>query len=195
MEKTGHVFLMGEGAEEFATEMAVDRVNAEYFFTQRRYDAWRRRVEEEKAAKEETPADGEGKFGTVGAVAMDRQGNLAAATSTGGMTNKRFGRVGDVPIIGAGTYAKNATCAVSATGFGEQFIRNTVAHDISAIMEYKGLGVEAAAREVIHGRLDPGDGGVIAVGANGDIALVFNSPGMFRGAADSTGRFDVKIWE
>ncbi len=119
----------------------------------------------------------------------------AAATSTGGMTDKRFGRVGDVPIIGAGTYANNKTAAISCTGYGEQFIRNNVAHDISAMMEYKGLSVQEAAEAVIQGKLDPGDGGAIAVAHDGSIAMVFNSKGMFRGAADSSGRFEVAIWE
>jgi beta-aspartyl-peptidase (threonine type) len=128
-------------------------------------------------------------------VALDRDGNLAAGTSTGGMTNKRFGRVGDVPVIGAGTYANNKTVAVSGTGWGEKFIKNTVAHDISALVEYKGLSVQEAADTVIHRKLDPGDGGVIAVGRDGSLALVYNSNGMFRGAADSTGRFEVAIWE
>jgi beta-aspartyl-peptidase (threonine type) len=111
------------------------------------------------------------------------------------MTNKRYGRVGDVPIFGAGTYANNKTAAISCTGWGEKLIKNNVSHDVSAIMEYKGLGVEAAAREVVEGKLDPGDGGLIAVSHSGEIALVFNSDGMFRGAADSAGRFEVAIWE
>jgi beta-aspartyl-peptidase (threonine type) len=133
--------------------------------------------------------------GTVGAVALDRAGNLAAATSTGGLTDKRFGRVGDTPIIGAGTYANNATCAISATGVGEEFIRHTVAHRISALIEYRGLSLREAEDEVVHRILEPGDGGVIGVGRDGSIALVFNTEGMFRGAADSTGRLEVAIWE
>jgi len=188
MTESRHIFFVGDGAEHFATEMGVERVEPEYFFTQRRFDQWRAKVEKERQGE----AD---KHGTVGAVARDREGNLAAATSTGGLTDKRFGRVGDVPVIGAGTYANNRTVAISCTGYGEQFIRNTVAHDVSAIIEYKGLSVEDAARAVIHHKLDPGDGGLIAVGSDGSIALVFNSEGMFRGAADSSGRFDVAIWE
>lgn len=184
--ETHHVFFVGEGAETFADEHDIERVEPEYFFVQRRYDQWQRALEK---AKEED------KHGTVGAVALDMDGNLAAATSTGGLTNKRFGRVGDVPIIGAGTYANNATAAISCTGFGEQFIRHNVAHDVSAIMEYRGLGVQEAAEAVIHGKLDKGDGGLIAVGHDGTIALVFNSEGMFRGAADSSGRSEVAIWE
>jgi beta-aspartyl-peptidase (threonine type) len=191
MTDSKHVFFTGDGAEQFATEVGVERVDPEYFFTQRRYDAWQKAL----AAEEEKQGAEAEKHGTVGAVARDRDGNLAAATSTGGLTDKRFGRVGDVPVIGAGTYANNATAAISCTGWGEKFIKNTVAHDVSARMEYKGIGVEEAAGEVIHGRLDEGDGGLIAVSSTGSIAMVFNSPGMFRGAADSSGRFEVGIWE
>lgn len=190
MTESPHVFFQGEGAETFATEMGVERVDPEYFYAERRHEQWQKALEKERESE-----SADDKYGTVGAVALDRAGNLAAATSTGGMTNKRYGRVGDVPIIGAGTYAKNSTAAISCTGFGEQFIRHTVAHDVSASMEYKGLGVEEAAKEVIHGKLNEGDGGLIAVGHDGSIALVFNSIGMFRGAADASGRFDVAIWE
>ena len=188
MTESRHVFFVREGAERFADEMGVEKVDPGYYFTQRRWDSL------QKALAEENEQEAE-KHGTVGCVVLDQAGNLAAGTSTGGMTNKRFGRVGDVPVIGAGTYANNRTVAVSCTGFGEQFIRNNVAHDVSALVEYKGLGVNEAAEAVIHGKLDPGDGGLIAVGAGGEIALVFNSGGMFRGAADSGGRFDVAIWE
>lgn len=188
MTESRHVFFVREGAERFADEMGVERVEPEYFFVQRRWDALQKVLAEEKEQAEE-------KYGTVGCVVLDRAGNLAAGTSTGGMTNKRFGRVGDVPVIGAGTYANNTTAAISCTGWGEKFIRNTVAHDVSALMEYKGLSVEEAARTVIHEKLEPNDGGLIAVAHTGEIALVFNSEGMFRGAADSEGRFDVAIWE
>lgn len=188
MEKSPHVFLVGEGAEHFATEMKVERVPNEYFTTPQRYAQWQEALAEE-AAKRKKDKD------TVGAVALDQHGNLAAATSTGGLTNKLWGRLGDVPVIGAGTYANNKTCAISATGIGEQFIRHTVAHDVSALVEYTGLSVQQAAEKVIHGKLQPGDGGLIAVGRDGSIALVFNSEGMYRGAADSAGRFEVKIWE
>jgi L-asparaginase / beta-aspartyl-peptidase len=160
----------------------VERVPNTYFDTPKRYEQW-------QAALKEKDKD------TVGAVALDVHGNLAAATSTGGLTNKRFGRLGDVPVIGAGTYANNRTCAVSATGYGEEFIKHTVAHDISALMEYGGLTLQQAADRVIHQKLKPGDGGVIGVARDGSIALVFNSEGMYRGAADSSGRFEVKIWE
>ncbi len=191
MERSPHVFLVGEGAEAFAAEMKVERVDPKYFFTQRRWDQLQAALKKEKeeAAAEEKPK------GTVGAVALDQHGNLAAATSTGGMTNKRFGRLGDVPVIGAGTYANNKTCAISGTGWGEKFIRNTVAHDISALMEYAGLTLQQAADRVIHQKLQPDDGGVIGVARDGSIALAFNSAGMYRGAADSNGRFEVRIWE
>lgn len=223
MEESPHVFMVGEGAEAFADGLGdrVVRVESSYFDTDHRYEALQRALEAEGAEgmKEEVPDSaidemggseegdrhvrtggavgllGDEKMGTVGAVARDRDGSLAAATSTGGLTNKRFGRVGDVPVIGAGTWADNATCAVSATGQGEQFIRNAVAVRISTLMAYGGMSLQEAAEEVIHRVLEPGDGGVIAVGADGAIALVFNSPGMFRGAADSAGRFDVAIWE
>ena len=190
MERSPHVFMVGDGAERFADEMKVERVPNEHFSTPRRRQQWEeeQRKQRQKAGKPEEDRD------TVGAVALDVHGNLAAATSTGGTTNKRFGRLGDVPVIGAGTYANNHTCAVSATGIGEQFIRHTVAHDVSAMMEYAGLPLQQAAERVI-GKLKPGDGGVIAVGRDGSIALVFNSEGMFRGAADSNGRFEVAIWE
>lgn len=184
LEHSPHVFLIGEGAEVFADELGLERVSQDYFHTERRRRQLDRILEREAEDRS-----------TVGAVALDRDGNLAAATSTGGLTDKRFGRVGDVPVIGAGTYANNRTCAVSGTGKGEQFIRHTVAGSISAAMEHGGLSLEQAAHRVIHERLDPGDGGVIAVGRDGSIALVFNSAGMFRGAADAGGRFEVGIWE
>lgn len=204
MEKSRHVFMMGEGAERFADEVEAERVEPEYFFVQKRYDQWQRALEKEKAgeggkggykdATASLSSMSEEKHGTVGAVALDRNGNLAAATSTGGMTNKRFGRVGDVPVIGAGTYANNATCAISGTGVGEQFIRHTVTGDISGRMEHGGASLAEAADAVIHGRLKPNDGGVIAVDKHGGIVMSFNSEGMFRGATDSNGRFEVAIW-
>jgi len=186
MEKSPHVFLVGDGAEAFATAMKVERVDNKHFDTPKRRAEWEEELKKEGERKDRD---------TVGAVALDRQGNLAAATSTGGLTNKRFGRLGDVPVIGAGTYANNRTCAVSATGLGEEFIKHTVAHDISALMEYGGLTLQQAADKVIHEKLKPGDGGVIGVAHDGSIALVFNSEGMYRGAADSAGRFEVRIWE
>jgi beta-aspartyl-peptidase (threonine type) len=192
MERTHHVLLAGPGAEKFADEMKVPREPNSYFDTPKRYQEWQKMLADERAKR---AAGGDEKHGTVGAVALDRHGDLAAATSTGGLTGKRFGRIGDSPIIGAGTYANDRTCAISATGTGEEFIRHGVAHDISARMEYGGLSLERAADRVIHGTLKPGDGGVIGVARDGSIALVFNSQGMFRGAADSNGRFEVKIWE
>jgi beta-aspartyl-peptidase (threonine type) len=185
-ERSPHVFLVGEGAETFAADMKVERVPNTYFDTPKRREQWQAALAKEKEAKPK---------GTVGAAALDQHGNLAAATSTGGMTNKRWGRLGDVPVIGAGTYANNKTCAISATGWGEKFIRNTVAHDISALMEYAGLTLQQAADRVIHQKLEKDDGGIIGVARDGSIALVFNSEGMYRGAADSNGRFEVKIWE
>ena len=186
MENSKHVLFAGDGAERFADVMDVARVDQKYFHTDRRYEQWRRAIEDKRVDPEQ---------GTGGAVALDRHGNLAAATSTGGLTNKTYGRVGDSPLVGAGTYADNATCAVSCTGTGEEFIRNYVAARVSAVMEYDGKTLQEAAEEVVHNVLKPGDGGVIAVGHNGDIAMVFNSRGMFRGAADSTGRFEVGIWD
>jgi beta-aspartyl-peptidase (threonine type) len=191
MERSPHVFLAGEGAEEFAAAMQVERVAPTWFDTPERYRQWQEALEKERATQ--PPAEKE--KGTVGAVALDLEGNLAAATSSGGMTNKRWGRIGDVPVIGAGTYASNSTCAVSCTGTGEEFIRHTVARDIAALIEYRGMSLQDAAEEVVYRKLRKGDGGIIAVGAGGSIALVFNSEGMFRGAADSGGRFEVHIWE
>jgi beta-aspartyl-peptidase (threonine type) len=190
MERTSHVFLAGAGAEEFATAMQVERVAPTWFDSPERYRQWQEALEKERSKQ----PGAEKEKGTVGAVALDLEGNLAAATSSGGMTNKRWGRIGDVPVIGAGTYA-NATCAVSCTGTGEEFIRHTVARDIAALIEYRGLSLQDAAGEVVHRKLRAGDGGIIAVDAGGAIALVFNSAGMFRGAADSGGRFEVRIWE
>ena len=185
MQRTPHVLLAGAGAERFADEMGVERVSQRYYYTQRRWEAL-----QEALARE--PAEPGG--GTVGVVALDREGRLAAGTSTGGLTNKLAGRVGDTPIIGAGTYA-DADCATSGTGVGEEFIRHGVARRICLIYEDLGLSIADAAAKVVHQQLEPGHGGVIAVTRDGEIALVFNTPGMYRGAADSTGRFEVAIWE
>jgi beta-aspartyl-peptidase (threonine type) len=194
MERTPHVLLAGEGAEEFALEQGMELVPGSYFYTERRW----KQLEEAQQAERTAAAPGEdiGYFGTVGAVARDRSGNLAAATSTGGMTNKRWGRVGDSPIIGAGTYADNATCAVSATGSGEYFIRAVVAHEICARVRLSGVTAASAAHEVIHGKLEDigGDGGVIVVDKEGALSLEFNTEGMFRGARDSGGRREVAIY-
>lgn len=187
MDKSPHVFFSGKGAEAFAATMGFEKVEPDYFFTPKRWESLQKVLAEEKAKAEV--------HGTVGAVALDRHGHLAAATSTGGMTNKQFGRVGDVPVIGAGTYADDGTAAISCTGHGEQFIRNTVASRVSAMMEYQGVSLNEAATAVIHDVLQPGDGGLIAVDHDGAIALVFSTAGMYRGAADSAGRFEVAIWE
>ena len=194
MERTPHVLLAGEGAEEFALEQGVKLVPGSYFYTERR---WKQLEEAQKAERTASvPANDIGYFGTVGAVAHDKDGNLAAATSTGGMTNKRWGRIGDSPIIGAGTYADNATCAVSATGSGEYFIRAVVAHEICARVRLSGVSAAEAARAVIHGKLQEigGDGGVIVVDKDGALSLEFNTEGMFRAARDSGGRREVAIY-
>lgn len=185
MESSPHVFMIGEGAERFADEQGFDRVANDYFTTERRVDSLEEVLAEREAA---------GTHGTVGVVARDRRGNLAAATSTGGMTAKRFGRVGDVPVIGAGTWADNATCAVSASGHGEEFIRHGAAQAISARMALAGMDLESAAREVIGEVLAPGDGGVIAVGADGSISVVFSTTGFYHATADATGRRGFAIW-
>lgn len=196
MTESRHVLLASSGAEAFADTVEVERVAPEYFDVPNRYEAWQRALAREaEHGRQDLKLDEDEKRGTVGAVARDRAGHLAAATSSGGLTNKRWGRVGDVPIIGAGTYANDQTCAVSGTGIGEQFIRHTVASNIAAYVGHGGKTIAEAARAVIHDTLEPGDGGVIVVGSGGDIALEFNTPGMFRGAADANGRFDVAIWK
>jgi beta-aspartyl-peptidase (threonine type) len=193
MERTPHVLLAGEGAEEFALDQGMPLVPGSYFFTERR---WKQLEEAQKAEQTAFADEDIGYFGTVGAVARDSKGNLAAATSTGGMTNKRWGRIGDSPIIGAGTYADNATCAVSATGSGEYFIRAVVAHEICARVRLSGVTAAQAARDVIQARLKQigGDGGVIVVDSKGALTLEFNTEGMFRGARDSGGRRETSIY-
>lgn len=203
MEKSPHVMLTGTGAEQFAATLGYETVANDYFITERRRAQWER-ARELEARRQDTifleekvrlDALDEDKFGTVGAVALDQAGNLAAATSTGGMTNKKFGRVGDSPIIGAGTYADNRTCAVSATGHGEYFIRAVVAHDIAARMAHRGESVTAAAAAAMAavGELG-GTGGVIALDAQGNVALPFNTPGMYRAWRKSTGETVVEIF-
>ncbi|MCU4177016.1 isoaspartyl peptidase/L-asparaginase family protein [Carboxylicivirga sp. N1Y90] len=184
MEQSPHVLLIGKGASKYSAENGIELVDSSYFYTDKRWHSLQRALQRA------------GKNGTVGCVAMDKNGDLAAATSTGGMNNKRYGRVGDVPIIGAGTYANNNTCAVSATGHGEYYIRYTVAHDISALMEYKGLSLKEAANAVVNGKLsnEAGNGGVIAVDKMGNISLEMNSTGMFRGWANSNGVEGVAIF-
>lgn len=184
MQHSPHVMMTGEGAESFAKSQGIELVDAAYFFTERRYNQLLKiqEVDSSKQGRSNLKNDYY-KFGTVGAVGLDKYGNIVAGTSTGGMTNKKFGRVGDAPIIGAGTYANNKTCGISATGHGEYFIRAVVAHDISAIMEYKDLGIQEAADLVIHEKLVDlgGEGGVIGLDAKGNIMMSFNSNGMFRG--------------
>lgn len=197
MEKTPHVLLAYDGAEAFAKEMGVTMEPQSYFDTQRRLEQLERaRGKASVLLKHAGPAVtfDEHKMGTVGCVVLDRYGNLAAGTSTGGLTNKMPGRIGDSPIVGAGTYANNATCALSGTGIGEKFIRYNVTYDISALMQYKGMSLQQAADEVINHKLQPGDGGVIGVSHDGSITMTFNTQGMFRGAATSNGLFEVKIW-
>lgn len=183
MERSPHVMLAGPGAEEFALEQGMVPVPNSYFATERR------RLELERMLRGELDTGRESLMGTVGAVARDANGNLAAATSTGGMTGKRWGRVGDSPIIGAGTYAANDCCAVSATGHGEYFIRAAVAHEIASLMRYQGMSVRQAADEVVMRQLTKlgGAGGVIAIGQDGEVAMPFNSEGMLRGAMNSRG--------
>ncbi len=192
MEDSPHVMLSGAGAEEFALERGFSLVANNYFITPTRKRQLERVLQGRTAPRNEL--DG---LGTVGAVARDAQGNLAAATSTGGMTNKRWGRIGDSPIIGAGTYANNDSCAVSATGHGEYFIRSVVAYDVCAMIKYRGLSLADAAREVVQGKLRErgGEGGIIAVDAQGQVVMEFNSPGMFRGMRDSSGRRQIAIYE
>jgi L-asparaginase / beta-aspartyl-peptidase len=186
MEKSEHVMLSREGAEEFAKEQGLEIVKPEYFRTKHRWEAYQRALEAQKNDKDASLPH-EFKFGTVGAIALDAEGNLAAGTSTGGMMMKRYGRIGDAPIIGAGTFADNRSCAVSSTGWGEFFIRLTIAREICAQVEYAGKTVEEAANDVIHHRLQDagGDGGVIVLGPDGSYALTFNSKGMFRGVKNA----------
>jgi len=188
MEKSSHVLLTGRGAEEFAVENGFEKVDSKWFFTQERWNTLQKTLSEEKAkgktgALEQTNPDY--KYGTVGCVALDQQGNLAAGTSTGGMTNKRWNRLGDAPIIGAGTYASNDACAVSCTGHGEYFIRYSVAHDVWARMIYGGATLAEATDAIIYKKLveKGGEGGLIAVDKDGNIAQPFNSEGMYRGWA------------
>ncbi len=191
MEKSRHVLLVGGGAEEFALEEGFGLVPNLYFRTPERLSQLEHEQRGEHVSDLVPPT-----HGTVGAVARDRDGNLAAATSTGGLTNKRPGRVGDSPIIGAGTYAKNGVCAVSATGHGEYFIRAVAAHHVCAAVEYRGLTLELAVRELLHDILRSlgGDGGLIGVDRDGHIVMDFSSEGMYRGARDSAGRSEIAIY-
>jgi len=196
MEKSGHVFLSGNGAIQFAKKMGCEFREPDYFYDDLRHEQWLE-LKDTDGFQLDHSKKKEEKFGTVGAVAMDLNGNLAAATSTGGMTNKQFGRVGDSSIIGAGNYANNATCAVSCTGSGEFFIRAVVAYDVSCLMEYKGLSLVDACKEVIQHRLPKigGDGGLIAVDNQGNCVLEFNTAGMYRGQRNSNGLNQVAIYK
>ncbi len=203
MEQSPHVMMVGEGAEAFGKQHGIEIVPQEYFYTERRWKQLQQMLEKEKSdsVREKKmnvlPIEtDEKKFGTVGCVALDMKGNLSSGTSSGGMTNKRFGRVGDVPIIGAGTYANNRSCAVSATGEGEYFIRSVVAHDIAALMEYQHLSIQKAAEVVIDkvGQLG-GTGGVICIDKYGNIAMPFNTEGMYRAYVDKSGNPVVLIYK
>lgn len=182
MEKSPHVLFAGDGAEQFGKKMNVEFVDNSYFHTPEQFKRWEER-------------NSGNKKGTVGCVVLDRSGNLAAGTSTGGMSGKMPGRVGDSPLINAGNYANNKTCAVSATGWGELFIKNTVAYNISALMEYKNMSLKEASRMMIFERLPKESGGIIAVDKNGNYTADYNTISMLRGIADSEGKFEVKIWE
>ncbi|OUR91563.1 beta-aspartyl-peptidase [Flavobacteriales bacterium 34_180_T64] len=196
MDKSYHVFLAGDGAMEFAKSNGYEIKNPEYFYDEVRYQQWQD-IKESDNFQLDHSVKKDGKFGTVGAVACDQNGNIAAATSTGGMTNKKWGRVGDSPMIGAGNYANNKTCAVSCTGSGEFFIRGVVAYDVSCLMEHKGLSLEVASQEVIQKRIleIKGDGGLIAVDVKGIISMPFNTEGMYRASKSSTGEEDISIYK
>lgn len=196
MDKSDHVFLAGDGAMQFAAMQDYDVKDAAYFYDEVRYQQWQN-IKDSDTFELDHSVKKDGKFGTVGAVALDMHGNIAAATSTGGMTNKKWGRVGDSPMIGAGTYANNKTCAISCTGSGEFFIRGVVAYDVSCLMEYKGLSLHEATTEVIQNRILKigGDGGLIAVDAHGNISMPFNTEGMYRGFKKSTGETEISIYK
>jgi len=206
MDKSEHVMLSAKGAEQFAKEQGLEIVDPSYFYTERRFQSLQRIIDKEKTQLDHDddkkvafmdPYIKDSKFGTVGCAALDKYGNLAAGTSTGGMTNKRYNRIGDAPIIGSGTYANNATCAVSSTGWGEFFIRAQVAHDISAMMEYKGVTLQEAASEVIQKKVPAlgGDGGIVAIDKDGNVAMEFNTAGMYRAHMNAKGDLDIKIYK
>lgn len=200
MEQTEHVYLSGVGALQFAKKINAELETDDYFYVQMRHDQWKEAQKSDGIFLDhniQQNENGEKKFGTVGAVALDLHGNLAASTSTGGMTNKKFGRVGDSPIIGAGTYANNATCAISCTGHGEFFIRSIVAYDISCLMEYAGLTLKQACDKVVKDKLVKigGEGGLVAVDKFGNIELSFNSEGMYRAMKTSESDSFIGIYE
>jgi len=204
MDNSDHVMLSGKGAEIFAKERGFELVDPSYFYTKKRYKSLQRvkakaqaELDQDSKVSFVDPFIKDAKFGTVGCAALDKNGNLAAGTSTGGMTNKRWNRIGDAPIIGAGTYANNATCAVSSTGWGEYFIRAMVAHDISALMEYKGLSLQEAAEEVIQKKVPAlgGDGGIVSIDKDGNVAMEFNTAGMYRAHMNAAGELIIGIYK
>ena len=201
MKNSPHVMLSGAGADHFAIEQGLDTVPESYFITERRLEALKRVQTKESVQKVVTSEIEQQYFknqriGTVGCVALDLDGNLAAGTSTGGMTNKKWGRIGDAPIIGAGTYADNASCGVSATGWGEYFIRAVVAHDIAALVAYKKMSIQEASRKVIQKVVDlGGEGGVVVLDTSGNVAMEFSTPGMYRAHMDAQGNLNVKIYK
>jgi beta-aspartyl-peptidase (threonine type) len=202
MLNSNHVFLSGKGANDFAIKQGIKLEPDEFFFSQFRYDQWKAIRDSDNYSLDHTHQGLEElmrdkKFGTVGAVACDGKGNIAAATSTGGMTNKKYGRIGDSPLIGCGTYANNKTCAISCTGHGEPFIRAVAAYDVSSLMEYKGMNLQQAIDEVVHKKLllIDGEGGMIGVDASGNVAMVFNSAGMYRGYKNNSGQNYIGIYK
>lgn len=197
MTRSAHVMLNGRGANDFANSIGMITKPDDYFFSEFRHDQWKQMQDSDVAALDHNVTVKDKKFGTVGAAARDRFGNIAAATSTGGMTNKQWGRVGDSSVIGAGTYANNNTCAISCTGHGEMFIRAVAAYDVSCLMEYRGRSLEDAMKVVVHDKLMKidGEGGMIGVDAQGNAALVFNSEGMYRGWKDSDGNNEIAIYK
>ena len=202
MRNSNHVFLSGKGANDFAIKQGIKLEPDEFFFSQFRYDQWKHIRDSDNYSLDHTHEQLEElmkdkKFGTVGAVACDCYGNIAAATSTGGMTNKKYGRIGDSPLIGAGTYANDKTCAISCTGHGEPFIRCVAAYDVSCLMEYKGMSLAEAMNEVVNIKLPKmeGEGGMIGVDAKGNMSLIFNSAGMYRGARSSDGTNFISIYK
>jgi beta-aspartyl-peptidase (threonine type) len=202
LRNSNHVFLSGKGANDFAIKQGIKLEPDEYFFSQFRYDQWKALRDSDNYSLDHTHQRLEElmkdkKFGTVGAVACDTDGNIAAATSTGGMTNKKYGRIGDSPMIGSGTYANNATCGISCTGHGEMFIRSVAAYDVSALMEYKGLSLQEAMDIVVNKKLMSigGEGGMIGVDSNGTPAMVFNSAGMYRALRSSDGSVEIAIYK
>ena len=206
MEKSEHVMMVGAGADQFAKEAGLEIVDPKYFWTKERWDGLQQAIKEDstKAVLDHGSKKSElfgiknhdYKFGTVGCVALDKAGNLAAGTSTGGMTNKKYGRVGDAPIIGAGTYCNNETAGISCTGWGEFYIRNVVAKTISDLMEYKGLSVAEASKIALDkvGKMG-GDGGLIALDKKGNMTMPFNTEGMYRGAITADGKIEVSIYK